>query len=286
MLIRSRRSSSNGAPRFCGLVSTTGGTASSTGGWGNLRLEIEGRTSSVGSSTTVWWRRLGSVTTRDLADPDEAQLTREEQPALFLGALIAQHPRWVDHPGAVDLAEVKLHQLEVARGLGIGVPETVVTNDPSAAEVFSAEGLVVAKAASAGDAPVFVTDVPEDLLQLVQAAPVLLQRAVRGGADLRVVTVGREAFIWRRVRDPEGPPDWRQLDPDGVTFRRQVGGHAVGEAALKVADSLRLSHSVQDWLETPSGLLFLEVNPAGNWLFLEGAESSVLPSLAAHLLKR
>jgi hypothetical protein len=45
-----------------------------------------------------------------------------------------------------------------------------------------------------------------------------------------------------------------------------------------------LTVSVQDWLETDRGLVFLEVNPQGTWLFLDGAEAAVAPALARHLL--
>ena len=41
--------------------------------------------------------------------------------------------------------------------------------------------------------------------------------------------------------------------------------------------------SVQDWLETASGPVFLEANPQGSWLFLQGAEIQIGPALASHL---
>jgi hypothetical protein len=49
---------------------------------------------------------------------------------------------------------------------------------------------------------------------------------------------------------------------------------------------LGLTHSSQDWLLTREGPVFLETNPGGQWLFLEGSEQSVIPALVAHLRGR
>lgn len=53
--------------------------------------------------------------------------------------------------------------------------------------------------------------------------------------------------------------------------------------AVQVATELGLTMSVQDWLITETGPTFLEVNPQGQWLFLEGSEEMVTPTLCDHL---
>jgi hypothetical protein len=50
-----------------------------------------------------------------------------------------------------------------------------------------------------------------------------------------------------------------------------------------VTSALRLTTSVQDWLETADAPVFLEANPQGRWLFLPGADEVVAPALADHL---
>jgi len=43
---------------------------------------------------------------------------------------------WVNFPGRDAVASLKLFQLEVARNLGLAIPETIVTNEPAIAKAF------------------------------------------------------------------------------------------------------------------------------------------------------
>ena len=44
--------------------------------------------------------------------------------------------------------------------------------------------------------------------------------------------------------------------------------------------------SVQDWLATPDGVVFLEANPQGAWNFLDGSDKYIPEALAAHLCEQ
>jgi glutathione synthase/RimK-type ligase-like ATP-grasp enzyme len=251
---------------------------------GCLRLNMKGRSYAASSKTTVWWRKPGSVDTSDL-DEEEARLAYDEGPHLLLGALEAADARFVDHPYVVARAEMKQLQLAIARNLGIAVPATLVTNDPDTARAFTAGRKIVAKAVSPGFgiAP-YVSEVLETDLEALKALPTLLQELVRASADLRVVVVGHESWVWRRQREP-GTIDWRQADPEGSRFVPIVN-EELGASACEIASALRLSISVQDWLETDSGVIFLESNAQGAWLFLEGSQDLVAPAIASHLRAR
>lgn len=237
----------------------------------------------VDGATTVWWRRLGSPSVAGLGQA-EAQLVADEVPMLLVGLLEAAGVRWVDAPWAVDRASLKLHQLELARGLGLAVPRSLVTGDPGQARAFVTEvGSVVAKAVSSGVgiAP-FAEAVPPEELDLVAACPTLLQESIPAAADLRVVTIGGETLVWRRERLAAEPVDWRRADPAGAGFQ-PMAACGLGDGPGAVAAGLGLTFSVQDWLESGDRPVFLEVNPCGNWLFLQGAAERVTPLLVRHL---
>jgi hypothetical protein len=237
----------------------------------------------IGVSWTVWWRRSGQVA--DIAGMPSAEkhLRREETQALTLGGLLSVGPRWVDEPHVVERAEHTLLQLGVAAAAGARTPATVATNDPRVALQLLAGGPCVAKSTSAGVglAP-YVDVVTDDLLELLPVAATLLQRRVDSDADLRVVVVGSEAFVWRRLRRSTDPVDWRAADPDGAAFR-PARCDQVERLAPAINDRLGLTFSVQDWVEDSVGPWFLEVNPSGQWLFLDDADRRVVPALAAHL---
>lgn len=250
----------------------------------DLRVVIDGDAWSIGSYTTVWWRRPGSACDRT-GDELEDRFISEEAGALFPGTLAAAGVRWVDAPWSLTRARLKPLQLAVAHLVGSTVPDTHVTGDPDAAVRFGKAGVVLAKAASTGFgiAP-HVAAVPQVELHRVAACPTTLQRPVESSADLRVVTVGDETHIWSRPRTDEEPVDWRASDPSGVGFKHLEDWRC--GRAVAIAAGLGLTFSVQDWLATDDGDVFLEVNPQGQWLFLDEADQIVGPALADHLARR
>jgi hypothetical protein len=248
-------------------------------GW--LQLQFGARRFSVSHQTSAWWRRVGTVEAGDLGE-EEARLAFDEGPHLLIGALAAAGVRFVDDPFAVARAETKQYQLALARQLGIATPPTCITNDPAAARAFASGRRVVAKAVSPGIgiAP-FVAEVQELELDAISVLPTMLQELVQASADLRVVVVSHDSLVWRRPREA-GMVDWRQIDPDGIAFRPVVN-QKLAAIARTMARSLGLSISVQDWLETENGPIFLESNAQGSWLFLSQSRELLVPVLARHL---
>jgi hypothetical protein len=236
----------------------------------------------VRSGWTVWWFRAGAVPTSPaVVRGDEQQLRAAETTATLLGGLACVAARWIDEPFTVMRAELKLYQLDVAARLGVATPESVVSSDPAVGARFAARSNVIAKALSSGPGPApFADDVGPDLFPTMRHCPVLLQERVEATADLRVVVVGGAAWAWRRPRMPAEPLDWRSVDAYGRDFRSAHVPAHVGKAARRITAELGLSCSAQDWLETGDGrYVFLEANPAGAWLFLDGSRDTVLPAL-------
>ena len=228
----------------------------------------------MSSSTTVWYRRLGAPAVEGFK-PDEAQLIRDEIPHILIGALSACGVRWVDEPFEVERAERKLFQLSTASRMDLMVPRSVVTNDSTAAIRMLKTTRVVAKPLSPGQgiAP-YVDEVHRGDLEEVAGSPVLLQELiVAASGDLRVVVIGSLSWTWRRPRSPH-TIDWRADDPSGPRFKH-VSSHAVEREAIDLTRALGLTMSVQDWLETPDGLVFLEANPQGAWAFLDRSEEFI-----------
>ena len=249
---------------------------------GKFRLRSVASEWEVSASTTVWYRRLGAPGVDDF-DPDEAQLIRDEMPHVLVGGLVACGVRWVDEPFEVERAERKLFQLSTASRMRLAVPPSVVTDDSATAERMLKRVRIVAKPLSPGEgiAP-YADEVHSGDLIGLDGLPILMQElVVDASADLRVVVVGTRAWTWRRPRT-SGTIDWRAEDPNGASFDH-VSPHTVEPEAVDLTSALGLTMSVQDWLETPDGVLFLEANPQGAWAFLNRVDEFIPNALAAHL---
>jgi hypothetical protein len=231
-------------------------------------------------NTTVWWRRAGAIDATGL-DSEEAALLTDEGPDVLRGALLAAGVRWVDDANSIERAELKLFQLATAARLGVRIPITRIMNSPEDAHQFANGRRLVAKALSSGIgiAP-FAAELTADDLDKVAGCPTMLQELVEAEADLRIVVVNDQAWVWRRSRS--SAVDWRSEDPEGRGFQ-QVEMPGAGDLAVKMTSALGLTMGVHDWLETNDGPVFLEVNPQGQWLFLNGAREMVAPAVARHL---
>ena len=254
--------------------------------------------------TAIWHRRLNFG--GRLPEKLDRQLRRasvSESRAAARGMLASLKAFRVDPVERIRRAENKQLQLQVARELGLDTPRTLTTNDPSAVRDFveACEGRVVTKMLSSfavyeggREMVVFTNPVgPEDLADLsgLSLCPATFQEMIPKALELRVTVVGyrvmsasldsqvsaRAAHDWRRdgLRMIE---DWRPYE-----LPREVE-----EKILRLMDYFVLNYGAIDIIVTPDGRhVFLEVNPAGEFFWLERCPGlPVADALADVLLGR
>ena len=108
------------------------------------------------------------------------------------------------------------------------------------------------------------------MLDAVRYAPVIFQEYVEAALDLRITVVGEEVFAAEILSQQT---DYK-VDMRMTMHEAEMRPHALPGA---VADGLRallremgLAYGAVDMRLTPGGeYVFLEVNPAGQWLFVE-----------------
>lgn len=232
----------------------------------------------LGAARGIWLRRPRWPVVAPELDRADRVFAQQEAVAAIGGAWRVLADRCVSSPDAMQAARWKVSQLRVAADVGLPVPETLVTNEPSAAAGFASSGPTVAKAVAevrtetedetlVGD--VFAVDgtfEPES----VRMTPVLLQRRVDKVADVRVTAVGRKLFVVRIVLPDGAPLDFRQTEPGDCRYET-VDVPEVVEARLKAyLRVFGLRFGAFDMAEDRDGILwFLECNPAGQWGWLE-----------------
>jgi hypothetical protein len=198
---------------------------------------------------------------------------------------------WVNRPDLHDAAEHKPLQLSAARAAGLAIPRTCITNDPQRARSFAEshggviqKDLVAAPGAWEPTRPFHPSD--EEALAALREVPTILQERVVGD-DLRVTVVGDDLFA-AAIEFPgeETPLDWRpHLDRARVTPVELP--EDVEEKLRRVIGQLRLVYAAVDVKRRPGGEhVFLEVNPAGQWLFVEERTGQPITAALAGVLAR
>jgi hypothetical protein len=242
----------------------------------------------------MWWRRPQPYTPSDgVTSQQDRMFVVGECAAAVSGLWSCLDAVWVNDPDRDEAASRKMWQLKMASELGLRVPRTCMTNSPDRARQFIADepGDVIYKAFSATPETWretrVVTATQIGQLDQVRLAPVIFQEAIPGGCDIRVTMVGDRSFPARIV----GPVDGYEYDFRLHTAQSAITPTELPEqltaALLALMRRLGLWYGAIDLRQAPDGeYVFLEINPAGQWLFVEFATDQPISHELATLLTR
>jgi glutathione synthase/RimK-type ligase-like ATP-grasp enzyme len=188
---------------------------------------------------------------------------------------------WVSRPDSIRQAEHKTYQLTVAARLGLPIPRTIISNNPTDIVEFVAacKSGVVAKPVYMGfiDNPprtIFTTVVrSEDLNsdESLRMSPVIFQELVPKASDIRVTVIGSEVFATEiNAKLPATTPDWRVADFNDLQHSPHTLSSGIREKCLKLVRELGLEFGAIDLgLCNDGSYFFFEINPNGQWAWLE-----------------
>ena len=242
----------------------------------------------------VWFRRIRPMDFDPaLTAPTGRLFAWSESHEAINGIWQATDCFWMNPLAADEGGQRKIRQLQVAREVGLSVPRTLVTNDPAAATEFVANrpvGSVIRKAfRNIAEAPRSTAIVTlEDLTRMdqVRFAPVTFQEFVPADLDLRVIVVEDEVFAASIRSEPEYQTDYR-AGIGSAEFAPYALPDQVASALVELHKRLGLVYGASDFRVTPDGEhVFLEVNPAGEYLFASDRTGQPVPQAIAACLER
>lgn len=256
-------------------------------------LELADRRIDLAEIGAVWWRRpQAPAISPQITRSGHRQFAVSEAHEALSGMWHSLDAFWVNDPARDQVAHRKAYQLSVAQDVGLTIPHTLITNDPGDARAFvDGRGYrnVIYKAFSA---------TPEDwretrllreeelaLLDNVRYAPVIFQEYVEADVDLRVTVVGDELFAAAiHSQETEYKVDCR-MDIASARIEAVALPQEVEERLQALMARLGLVYGAIDMRRTPDGRhVFLEINPAGQWLFIEQESGQPIAAALARLL--
>jgi glutathione synthase/RimK-type ligase-like ATP-grasp enzyme len=259
----------------------------------SFELAMGGRPHDLADFGAIWWRRPQQPqVSDDLAHETHRLFAANESAEALAGLWHALDAFWVNDPARDHVAHRKVLQLRRAQECGLTLPDTLITNDPARARMFvDGHGYrdVVYKAFSALEHEWRETRLLRHeelgLLDYVRYAPVIFQEYVEAVYDLRVTIVGDSVFPAAiHSQETSYPVDFR-MDMTNATIR-PVDLPADVEARLKdYMRALGLQYGAIDMrLRADGTYMFLEINPAGQWLFVEQVTEQPIAATLARLL--
>jgi hypothetical protein len=262
---------------------------------GGRRFELRRRGGGVldlDAVRAVWWRRPQPFRPPPGTDEAQRRFALSEAATAFQGLYQALDAFWINEPARDAVAGHKAYQLALAQQIGLDIPPTLMTNHIEEARAFwrQHEGEVIYKQFIALPDAWRPTQrlTPEDEAQAesIAYAPVIFQKYVPAVADLRITAVDGEFYAAAAdVREADYPQDMR-MNLDAVYEACELPP----EMTVKLGDlmgRLGLVYAAIDMRLTPDGrYVFLEINPAGQFLYIEHATGQpIAAALAQALLK-
>jgi hypothetical protein len=258
---------------------------------GELKLS-DGTRIASGDICAVWHRRPGVVMVNPaITDERDRSFTQNEWTQAIDGFFSLDSLRSVSPP-AKQRAASKPRQLSVASQVGLRVPQTLITSDPDEAIAFIAgrRGAVVHKAMTAPPHQFIDTRAWDSAASRRVAdlafCPTILQERVFGPADVRVTIVGDQIFSACILTSHGRAEVDSRLDTDAPCTPYELPD-SVGSALLRLMYELGLVFGTVDFKVADNGEhVFLEVNPQGQFLYIEILTglpiSDALAGLLAH----
>lgn len=226
----------------------------------------------------IWWRRPQSPDiSPNIPRTSHRQFAFNESVEALQGLWHALQPFWINDPAKDHVAQRKAYQLRVAQDVGLTVPVTLITNCSAAAKEFVSRhgrNRVIYKSFSALEhewrETRLLAENEVQLLDNVQYAPVIFQEYVEATVDLRVTVVGEQIFAAAiHSQDTSYKVDCR-IDISNARIEAVDLPGEVQDRLHALMKELGLVYGAIDMRRTPDGrYIFLEINPSGQWLFIE-----------------
>lgn len=233
--------------------------------------------------TSVYYRRPEINEQYDGLTKGELNFIRGELAYTLEGLYkILDEAFWVNKVPAIRNAENKIYQLLLAKEIGFIIPDSLVTSEPEEALNFykKHQGQCIIKPIKSGlieggseEGVIFTTQVTLDQQNAsrISSCPVYLQTLIKKQADIRVTVVGDELFaaMIHSQQAEDSIIDWRKANkplPHTVFDLPEN----IKQKCIALTKRLDLNYGAIDFILDISGsLIFLEINPNGQWAWIE-----------------
>ncbi len=257
------------------LCGTDGLTWSNFNGFAPTFSTSSGHLIDIRNLDLIWWRRSHFLQhiPDDVTDPSSIDVISNDCRFALFGMLFNEFQGvWISDPQATRRAQNKLLQIRNAQRIGFRIPRTLVSQNQSAVQELCSllhNRVVVKVVRGAKSAPLLTTMIDPAALQQadsIHLCPAMYQEFIPGTRHIRACCFGESVYAAQLESEDL---DWRDNLNVPVTILdlpKQVKARL--RAVLK-AFGIKMGIFDLKFDETGEPV-WLEVNPQGQFLFLEG----------------
>jgi glutathione synthase/RimK-type ligase-like ATP-grasp enzyme len=211
------------------------------------------------------------------------QLVRSQWMAFLRSLSIFKNAAWMNWPESTYLAETKAFQLMQAHKLGFRIPKTKIGNNVKEFIGFNQD--VIIKSLDTvllreGDDCLFTYSTIESPNNFrdeeVYEAPLTVQEYISHKTDIRVTVVGNKLFAVKITSEGAGiKEDWRVLNKDKLEYTDIDLPDEINNLCFQLVKKLGLNFGAIDLIESHGKYIFIEINPTGEWGWINTPERRI-----------
>ena len=190
--------------------------------------------------------------------------------------------QWINDPKNTFDSENRLYQLLLAQKIGFRIPDTSITNIPSSgikffnqhskgmvAKVLHHHEIIYKKYSHRFPTSIISADCISESNEL-KYAPVILQERIAISEEIRITVVNRDVFPIRITTNKSKYSDLHKLEERFLNFEQFKIEKKLEEMCINLNIEMGLLVSSIDLVVDKNGkTYFLEINPIGDWNWLE-----------------
>lgn len=233
----------------------------------------------INSFNSVWFRRTRLPSINFSTKSEQEFYNRDFR--LFLNSFWqgVKADKWLSHPDFVYKAENKLFQLATAQRLGFSIPETIISTEKSRIIELHKKynGQIILKPLFGGryfdgerQKLIFTNRVKIEHLEQEDYSvfPILFQEEIQKEYELRITVVHNQVFSAKveSQKNDNTKIDWRR---DQLKFKPYKLPKSIENKCIDLVKELGLNFGAIDLIKSNDRYIFLEINPNGQWVWIE-----------------
>lgn len=230
---------------------------------------------------SVWFRRTQLPSIQGLEVQESIYFNYEFDSLLENIYCSLSEKKWLSDPFSIYKAENKILQLKIAKKVGFKTPKTLVTNSKiEIVKFYKSNFKTIIKPINSGnlfhkkEPSLFFTSILNDShinsLNDFDLTPCIFQEYIEKEYELRVTVINKKVFSAKinSQSKEESKIDWRRSK---LKFEKYILPKEIEEKCIEICSFLNIHFGAFDIIKNKNDDLytFLEVNPNGQWAWIE-----------------
>lgn len=263
-------------------------------------IELHGNTLKGSDVKSAYFRRPGKPEApSNICDKNVIEYIECEWNSFLKSLYMRLDCMWFSSPTNIMLAEDKPRQLLLAKKIGFDIPESIITNSPEEINKINSCLQVIGKPLRQS---LLISNQTERIIftnrlgrldysdsEALSLVPIIIQREIIKKFDIRVTVVGKEVFAAAifSQENVETTVDWRKGSRTDLKHEPIELPVELKSKCIELVESLNLRFGAIDLVcDKNDQFWFLEINPNGQWAWIENQTKLPIASAIADELLR